>query len=193
MGESNANPFAMHDIATKIRDCILPYLEGTAAGLPDRACVTAGEIAWDDCECGQLAVSMVNKNAIDEVNQPRSTATSPGHRRCGPPSMQMNFLVSMLRCAPNGGDNGDGTFAPPTCDQLSAAARISAEDAWAVMAGIVCCLNAAITERLPNGTRLYRDFTVGTQTFVGPNGGCMGSEVPVSVVIDNGCYPCDIS
>lgn len=193
MGETNANPFAMHDIATKIKDCIVPYLEGTTEGLPDRVCVTAGLIAWDDCECGQLAVTMVRKNEVNTPNVPRTAAPDPGRRGCGPPLMQMDFLVSMLRCAPTGPENEAGIAEPPSCQQLDDAARIATEDAWAVMAGTICCLSAAVKDRLPNGTHLYTDFTIGTQTFVGPNGACMGSELPVSVVIQNGCYPCDIS
>lgn len=193
MGESNANPFAMHDIATRIKDCIVPYLEGTTQGLPERVCVTAGLIAWDECECGQLAVSMLRKNEVNTPNQPRAASANPGRRECGPPLMQMDFLVSMVRCAPIGPENDEGGFGPPSCEQLDDAARIADEDAWAVMAGTVCCLTAAVRDRLPNGTKLYQDFTIGTQSFVGPEGACMGSELPVSVIIDNGCYPCDIS
>lgn len=184
MGESNENPFAAFDIATQIKDCIVPYLEMTSKGLPERICVTSGEIAWDNCECGQLAVSMQNKNEANAPNQPRASATAPGRRACGPPLMQMNFLVSMTRCAPTGTGGK-----PPTCDQLSDAARVAAEDAWAVMSGLSCCLYEAIRERLPNGTTLYEDFIIGQQDFVGPQGMCQGSQVPVAVVVRNGC-PC---
>lgn len=194
MAETNANPFAMYDIATRIKGCILPYLEGTSKGLPDRTCVAAGLIAWDNCECGQLVVSMQRKNEVNAPNLPRSAAVNPGRRECGPPLMQADFLVSMLRCAPSGGGvDGNGNVMPPTCEELDAAARVSSEDAWAVMAGVTCCLAEAIKTRQEDGTKLYVDFTIGQQTFVGPDGMCMGSELPVSVVIDNGCYPCGIS
>lgn len=183
MGESNANPFALYDIAVKIKECIEPWLEATTTGLPERSCVTAGEIAWDECECGQLIVSMQNNFEGSNTNTPRVATETPGRRECGPPLFVGNYLVSMLRCAPDGN--------PPSCDELEKAARIAAEDAWAVRAGIICCLSSAIKDRLPNGTKLYVDFTIGQQNFVGPQGLCMGSEVPVSVAINNGCYPCD--
>jgi len=186
MGESNANPFALFDIAVHIKECIEPWLEATTAGLPERSCVVAGEIAWDDCECGQLAVSIVNDFEATGTTTARTATETPGRRECGPPLFIGNYLVSMLRCAPETTDE-----APPTCEAIEAATRIAVEDAWAVRAGIVCCLTSAIKDRLENGTRLYVDFTIGTQQFVGPSGLCMGSEVPVSVTIHNGCYPCE--
>lgn len=187
--ESNTNPFAGYDIAVNIKECIEPYLAGTTEGLPNRSCVTSGDIAWDDCECGQLIVSM--QTAYESDNFPSEAAISefPGRRSCGPSIFVFTYLVSMLRCAPTFGPSGE----PPTCSKLDTAARIAAEDAWAVRAGVVCCLTEAVKERQADGTKLYVDFTMGTQTFVGPDGLCQGSTLPVTVGIQNGCYPCDIS
>lgn len=186
MGESNANPFAVYDIAVKIKECVLPWLETTSKGLPERSCVISGELAWDECECGQLTVAIQNEFEASGTNLPRSGTETPGRRACGPPLYTANYLVTMLRCAPTGTNT-----APPTCDELEAFARMTTEDAWAVRAGVICCLDEAITGKLPNGTRLYHDFVVGTQTRIGPQGACGGSQLPVSVTINNGCYPCN--
>lgn len=194
MGINNGqHPLAVYDLAAKIRDCILPFLEGTSQGIPNRVCITTGEIAWDDCECGQLAISAQTKNEANGPNDPRSGSATPARPPCGPPLMQFDYLISMTRCAPSGAEDSEGNPLPPTCAQLDEAARIAIEDAWAVMAGVVCCLNEAVTTRLPNGTKLFHYFIVGTQTFVGPQGMCQGSELPVSIIVDNGCYPCDVS
>lgn len=189
MGESNANPFAAYDLAVLMRECIEPFLAGTTSGMPDRSCVTSGEIAWDDCECGQLVVSIVDGFEAGNNFEESATSATAGRRACGPPKFVFSYLVSMLRCAPGMGENGE----PPSCDELDAAARVAVEDAWAVRAGIVCCLTSAVKDRLPNGTKHIVDFTIGTQTFVGPNGFCQGSDVPVTITIQNGCYPCDVS
>lgn len=188
MSESNANPFAVYDIAVRIRDCVMEWLATTTDGEPKRACIVAGAIADDNCECGQLAVSMQSNYESSGTNLPRSGTTTPGRRECGPPLFTADFLVSILRCAPTGTQ-----AAPPTCAELDASARGAAEDAWAVRAGVICCLSAAIRDRLPNGTKLYTDFVVGQQNWVGPRGACVGSELPVSVTIQNGCYPCEVS
>lgn len=188
MGQSNANPFAVYDIGVHIKDCVMERLAITTDGEPDRACVVAGEIAWDNCECGQLTVAMNSAYEAVSPNVPRSTTETPGRRSCGPPLFTINYTVTILRCAPTGTNTE-----PPSCDALEAFARGAAEDAWAVRAGVICCLDEAISQRLPNGTKLYRDFTVGTQTWVGPQGACGGSALPVSVTIDNGCYPCEFS
>lgn len=185
MGQSNANPFAVFDIAEHIKECVLAWLETTSHGLPERACVISGELAWDECECGQLTVAIQNEYEASGTSIPRSATETPGRRACGPPLYTANYMVTMLRCAPTG-TNTD----PPLCDELEAFARMTTEDAWAVRAGVICCLDEAISTRLPNGTKMYRDFVVGVQTRVGPRGACGGSELPVSVTIDNGCYPC---
>jgi hypothetical protein len=185
MGESNANPFAVFDIAVHIKECVLEWLAITGSGVPERACVVSGEVAWDDCECGQLTVAIVDEFESSGTSLARSVTDTPGRRACGPPLYTANYIVTILRCAPTGTNT-----APPTCEELEAFARGATEDAWAVRAGVICCLDDAISQRLPNGTKLYRDFVVGTQTRVGPQGACGGSALPVAVTIDNGCYPC---
>lgn len=185
MGQSNANPFAVFDIAMHIKECVLQWLETTSKGLPERACVISGELAWDKCECGQLTVAIATENESNGTQQPRAGSPNAGRRSCGPPVYEANYIVTMLRCAPTGTN-----MEPPTCNELEAFARMTTEDAWAVRAGVICCLDEAISTRLPNGTYLYRDFVVGTQTRIGPQGACGGSQLPVTVTIDNGCYPC---
>ena len=60
----NDNPLAAFDLAQHLLDCIRPYIDTTSSGPPSRACVHTGEIAWDDCECGQLIVSLVESVRI---------------------------------------------------------------------------------------------------------------------------------
>jgi hypothetical protein len=183
---SNANPFAGFELAEHLLECIRPYLAGTTSGLPGRMCVTAGEIAWDDCECGQLAVSLTSQYETAEFPNPWTGEQNAGVRKCGPPFFVFNYTVSMTRCAPTGTQE-----APPTCEELSAAARVTAEDAWAVRAGIMCCMCTGVTP--VNGVKQFERFTIGEQTEVGPGGACQGSAITVSIGVRNGGYPCGIS
>lgn len=176
---SNANPFAAYDIAEKLRDCIVTYLEMTTTGVPPRQCIVSGQIAWDDCECGQLVVALQDGGEV--VSFPDQQETR-GRRTCGPPLFTWSYTVSILRCAPDGD--------PPSCDDVDAASKVAIEDAWAVRAGLICCLNDLIKARLASGTTYLQDYTLGRQVFVGPQGMCQGSEQPVTITMKNGCYPC---
>ena len=182
MGLSNANPFAGYEIAKKLKECIEPYLDGTTSGMPPRSCVHVGAIAWDDCECGQLIVA--GEDGGEVVSFPDQQDTR-GRRGCGPSMFTWNYQISILRCAPQG--DGDD---PPSCEDIDAAAEVAYEDAWAVRAGVICCLNELIGTKLPNGTTWIQDYTIGRQGFVGPQGMCQGSLLPVTVAMKNGCYPC---
>jgi hypothetical protein len=185
---TNANPFAGFDLAEHLRDCITPYLEGTTSGLPARVCVTSGEIAWDDCECGQLAVSLTNQYETASFPTPWSGEQNQGVGKCGPPLFVFEYTISMTRCSPIG-DNGN----PPTCAQLGAAARVTVEDAWAVRAGLMCCMCAGVRRDPVTGVKLFERYWLGQQIEVGPGGMCQGSEIMLSIGVLNEGYPCGIS
>lgn len=184
---TNANPFAGFELAEHLMECIRPYLAGTTSGLPARMCITSGEIAWDDCECGQLAISLVNQYETANFPTPWSGSENQGVRKCGPPLFVFQYTVSMTRCSPIGDDNK-----PPDCEELAAAARVTTEDAWAVRAGLMCCLCAGTTRGL-DGTKLFERYVIGQQTEVGPGGMCQGSAMNVSIGVLNAGYPCGVS
>lgn len=184
---SNANPFAGYELAEHLMECIRPYLAGTTGGLPNRMCITTGEIAWDDCECGQLAISATTQYESANFPQPWTGDQNQGVGKCGPPLFVYQYTVSMTRCAPTSEDEN-----PPPCADLAAAARITMEDAWAVRAGIMCCMCAGVRPG-PNGMKTFERYWVGPQTEVGPAGMCQGSEITVAIGVKNGGYPCGVS
>jgi hypothetical protein len=184
----NDNPFAGYELAEHLRECITPYLAGTTSGLPARVCITTGEIAWDECECGQLAISLTSQYESSAFPIPWDGTENAGVRKCGPPMFVFNYTISMVRCSPVGDESGN----PPPCTAISAAARVTTEDAWAVRAGLMCCLCAGST-RTPTTPKLFERYWVGQQTEVGPGGMCQGSEIAVAIGVVNGGYPCGVS
>lgn len=182
----NDDPFAAFTLAEHLRDCILPYLEMTTLGIPDRVCLTTGEVAWDDCECGQLAVSWMGNFDTEVFPAPWDGTSNAGSRKCGPALFAYQFNISMLRCAPVGGENG----APPPCDAINAATRITAEDAWAVRTGLMCCMCTGTTRDPVTSVKLFERFWAGPQLPAGPDGGCQGSQIDVIIGVKNGGYPC---
>lgn len=185
---TNANPFAGFEIAEHVRDCILPYLEGTTSGLPNRVCITTGAIAYDEYECGQLAISLVDQFSTASFPTPWTGDENQGVRKCGPPLYAFQYTISMLRCAPE-----TDTEAPPPCTAIGAAARVTVEDAWAVRAGVMCCMCAGVTRDPATGQKLFERYWVGPQTSVGPEGLCQGTEMTLIIGIMSGGYPCGIS
>jgi len=191
MAFTNAQPFAGFNIAERLRECIEPFLAGTETGLPARSCSHAASpegIAWDDCECGQLIVAMTGAHPTIAFPNPWTGDENQGMGKCGPPLFVFNYTVSMLRCAPVMGENGE----PPPCDAVTAAARVSIEDAWAVRAGIMCCLCAGVTRDPDTGDKPFERYWVGPQLMTTPAGGCQGSTISLSIGVKNGGYPCEV-
>ena len=185
----NDNPLAAFDLAQHLLDCIRPYIDTTSSGPPNRACVHTGEIAWDDCECGQLIVSLVEQFESDTFPEPANAAANGGTRKCGAGLFVYHYRVSMLRCAPVGGDNGE----PPPCEAVTEAARVAIEDAWAVRAGLFCCLCRGVERDPDSGIKLFDRYLVMPQIMEGPEGACQGSVVDLFIGVPNGGYPCDVS
>lgn len=192
MRMTNALPDAGWAIGERIKDCVIQYLEPLdhySESSPYRATVETGVIAWDDCRCGQLAVSLIS--AYPSSNFPAERAigdeagTVAGEGPCGPQFFIFQYNVTVLNCAPSGGANAR----PPTIDAVNNAAMVSVMDAWAVRAGVTCCMKELTSYDNPEGKIAHR-YMIGTQTFVGPEGTCQGSELPVFVGIMNNCYPC---
>jgi hypothetical protein len=165
----DGDPRALYDLAVAMRDCVAAELAAQSLPAPDRSVVTVGEIAWDECPCGQLAVTLVEVFPADTPPTP----TLGLWRKCPPSSRVAHYTVELLRCAHGTTGGGD----PPTPAELSADALLAIRDAWAVRQGIACCL------RTLAATNAVADFSLGTQSMVGPAGGCVGSELAVYVVM----------
>lgn len=150
------------DLAAHLLGCVCEALEETTCGCPEWRAVVAGQPSWDVCCEGQLYVAV--ENVYPSLVFPAATAEPV---RCGAP-LAATLVVGIARCAVSMDDRGN----PPTCEAQSSQAVRVYEDAEAVMRGTICCL-----------AELSRDAlsVVGAQSFIGPSGGCVGSELRVSV------------
>lgn len=175
------------DIASDLLDCACTALATTDAGCPDRACVLAGGLAWDSCgddACGQLSVGFASQYASS--NFPTPAATTAGQFKtgmCGHPLIVFNLMVTILRCVPSGGPDAE----PPSCESLQAAAETAVTDALTVKYAIECCLVGMRDTRDANGRKVVNYWSTGTQNYVGPEGGCGGSQLPVTIGLINNC------
>lgn len=175
-----SDPVGLWKVADQIRLCVEDNLPDTSQGAPDRSCVVWGSLAWDDCECGQLAV-IIGRRFPSGRFPVQGAASSAGgseirQSSCGLPLLVVELGVSLVRCAPTGVDE-----APPSCADLSAAAMWAEEDAWTVRNAVLCCLRTLKTDKV-----VY-DWQLGAQETQGPAGACMGSRLSVLVGFENVC------
>ena len=150
--------------------CAAAALKPTELGVPPsmRVSLTPGTPADDDCCAGQLAVyviSMYPSNIFP--TQDISTAN------CGAPYTAVVFGVRITRCGPSPDTGGE----LPSPAELQVAARGIYEDAWAVWTGVRCCLQDWQRLLTP------REGVLGIHAFFEPQGGCIGSELQVTVGI----------
>jgi hypothetical protein len=161
------------ETATALLQCAFDGVDNAGDLEINRVCLVPGEIAWDNCQCGQLALSEVrrypsNNFPLEEVDH---TA------ECGAGYIVVNFLIALTRCVPSSGEDGE----PPPCDDLSLAALQLFRDMGMLRSAVECCLSSLYD------TNQLIAFELGAQEVVGPQGGCVGSTLAVQIGIANGC------
>lgn len=163
----------LNTIVTAVRDCVRTALAATTAGAPARVCEVPGELAWDDCECGVLTVTigpLSLSTAFPEPSRDLDLASS-----CAPPYLAVPLTITVLRCAAGPDTAGN----PPTCTQLDAAALEWVTDVAATRRAIACC--AADLQQA--GT--IETWVLQETTPLGPQGGCVGSATRLTVGLVN--------
>lgn len=161
------------DVAVLLRDCALNAVDHTGDLNIARVCVVPGEIAWDDCQCGQLAVSMQRQYLsmsfpLEEVNHEDD---------CGAPWLVASYLISLARCVPIPSVNG----VIPDCTALEASALQLDTDMRKLRRGVQCCLDTAFN------THTISAWELGAGEVNGPQGQCIETTLLVLVGFTNEC------
>lgn len=136
---------------------------------PQRSGVVPGAIAWDECDCGLLAVSLaeiyLSDNPFDPVARPAGN--------CDAAYEVGEFVIQVVRCAPN----PPSLEEPPTVAALDTSAQEVLRDAYEMLKGAsvrLCEMNAA---------RDISSFILRPLTAQGPSGGCVGNELRAFVAL----------
>lgn len=173
---SYTEPDAIWDKANELLVCVSAELAALEAGSPSRAFVAPGaEIAWDDCECGQLTVHVLRAFPSDTF--PILKQTGP-FTRCKPRLTVAEFVITILRCVSIQDDEGRA----PSAADLHADGLTDQRDRAAVRRGAICCLQA-------DDPRRQLNYLMQDQLAVGADGHCMGSELHLFVGLPN-CQDC---
>lgn len=149
-------------------------LGAAVAGLTlpvNRELITTGQIAWDDCCDGQLAVSLT-RVAPTEAFPTEAVALSEYSEgtECTPPYEVAEITVQITRCAPQALNGQDA----PSTSALSSAALQTMVDANQIrkaVASALCTLHADVPSRF--------DYFIRSQLMLGPEGACAGSDLYV--------------
>ncbi|KAB2976043.1 hypothetical protein F8R89_31035 [Streptomyces sp. SS1-1] len=158
-----------YTVAETLRQAVHAELTTT----PQRSGVVPGAIAWDECDCGLLAVSVAQI-------YPTETFPDPLTRRvgnaCDAPWEAAEIVVQVVRCAPN----PDDPMTAPTTTELDTSAREVLRDAQEMMRAL------SVTLCQMNADRDIADFILRPLIAQGPAGGCVGNEVRAIVSLPRG-------
>ena len=153
-------PLKWYTVASTLEQAV--YADLTTK--PDRHSVVPGAIAWDECDCGLLAVSVAQVFLTETF--PDQLTRRVGNA-CDAPWEVGEIVIQVVRCAPN----PDDPTAAPTTDELAASAQEVLQDAYEMLLAVsvkLCEMNAA---------REISDFMLRPLTAQGPSGGCVGNEL----------------
>jgi hypothetical protein len=159
---------AMWSVLETVRDCAFTGMSSTPAGAPQRSCVVPGEIVWDDCTCGLLAVTwrLMGTGAVFPAIDAETSQTN-----CPDRMMIVQITVASLRCAAGPDQNGNA----PTCEQLEDDAFQQLSDSVAVRDAVSCCVRQLYADRD------IADFAIGRTLPAGPEGACVGSTLDLLI------------
>lgn len=159
-------PLKWYTVAETLRQAV--HAELTVK--PDRSGVVPGAIAWDECDCGLLAVSIarifITETFPDELSRRVGNA-------CDAPWEVGEIVIQVVRCVPGATDQ---TLAP-TVAELDTSAQELARDAYEMLKAVsvkLCEMNDA---------RDISDFMLRPLVAQGPTGVCGGSELRAYVAL----------
>lgn len=159
-------PLKWYTVAETIRSTV----DAALTEKPARSGVVPGAIAWDECDCGLLAVSVARVYLSDTFPQQVSVKTGA----CDATLEVGEFVVQLIRCAPN---PPSLEAMAPTVAELDASAQEILQDAYELLKAVsvkLCEMNA---------DREIRDFFVNPLVAQGPSGGCVGNELRFLVAL----------
>jgi hypothetical protein len=137
---------------------------------PTRSGVVPGQIAWDECDCGLLAVSVarifLTETFPDELSRRIGNA-------CDAPWEVAEVVIQVIRCVPG----ADGQTLAPTVAELDTSAQEILRDAYEMLKG------ASIELCEMNSAREISDFMLRPLTAQGPTGVCGGNELRAYVAL----------
>lgn len=167
-------PTGFYQVAQLLVTEVEAALADSLGGPVERACVVPGEIVWDGCNCGLLAVSVRRWFLTDDfpegsvgIGNSATVRATP----CDMPWLVGELRLQVVRCAPI--PEGNAISVP--CAELDVSAQVLLSDAYVALTETVSTLcNLRETDQII-------DYVLGDQETQGPAGDCVGSELLAQV------------
>ena len=151
------------DILAAIQACWCTLLQGSLGGAPAQCCTVVGPPAIVQCCDGFAWVRLIGAYPTGP-NFPAHLTVS---QNCPAYTWALQIEVGITRCAPEPCDVLDNTC----CSAQASAAAIQLND-FALMQQIFCSCDTGIASR---------DIVIGSYTPYGPEGGCIGGKLTVTI------------
>lgn len=162
-----------YEVAESVVNCAFDAVPNSNPWPIRRKGVVPGEIAWDECECGQLAIQEVRRYPSirfpDEETRPQDD--------CGESWLVHQFTLALTRCSPGTDDNGR----PPAMEALASVAERMSLDMTLVRKAVFCCLDTHY-----NDSEILA-YTVDEINVVGPSGLCVGFTLDFRIGYTGDC------
>lgn len=166
-------PGAYYAIGHVVIDDLEAALADSVGGPVTRASMVPGETAWDECDCGLLAVSLRRVWLSDDFPEGQFAQSIVRSSPCNLPWLVGELRIQVVRCAPNPINDA----LAPTPAALDGGAEILISDMHVTINAVTATL-CDLKE-----TDQIIDYTVGEMDTIGPDGGCVGAELITFVSI----------
>lgn len=154
-----------------VAEAVRVAVDAALTNAVQRSCVVPGAIAWDECDCGMLAVSVGRVYLSD--NFPQEQTERDG--TCDAAWEVVEIVVQVIRCVPGPDSQGKS----PSCADLDTAAQVMAADTQQALAAVALWIcNSRNT--------LVVDGLIMPTEPQGPEGDCAGPELHALVALPRG-------
>jgi hypothetical protein len=168
--------FGVYTLLSNLLTSISDALGSTPGGTPGFASIFPGEISWDECCVGMLGITASEHYITSEFPHTSNIQNPVDLTTCRAAWYIVNVTIDLLRCAPQ----PQGNNPEVTPQQLTLSAREVNADAWVLIDTLSCYLQSQ------KDSYEIIDYSIERLSVVGPDGGCIGSEVLFAVALYRG-------
>lgn len=176
-----ANDDPVWPLATALLDCLCSVLPDTLRGAVCDCCVYPGDdVPMDNC-CACAAGEGQAWIRVGRVFRTGGRFPDPAtlEENCKIGAWAVELTMGVYRCAATIDDSGNA----PACAVLEGDAQALLSDGAALRQAATCCFPPLLDDL--NGGR----YVVGDTTFLTPTGGCMGTQMDMTVEFFDCCPP----